>query len=552
MTMTETSENLEHLISLLGGRGKFQTSVHILAAVGCYLSITFNHLVMAFHGSPVSHTCMAGVNQSDLVNATPKTEFNLTNVQQHVTNITHSKCFTTVSYSDGHDDVIDCTSGQWEYFPKYGERNIVSEFDLVCSAEYLNSLATTIYFTGVMVGGLVFGDLADRFGRLPVMLITLYASVMFGLISAFSVNYVMFVVLRFIVGIFTQGVQMATYTLIIEMYPPKYRPYAGVGTDLVFSMAVIVLSGLAYLMPHWRHLQIAISVLPLATVFYAWYLPESLRWLVIKGNTERAEKLLRRICNINKLRFPAETWNLLEKDTAIQEETTQQYNVTHLFHTWSLTKATVICSYLCVVMAVTYYGVTFKTSSLPGSIYMNFFISGVMEVIVCLITIYLLNRFGRKKPMFGCLVSAGVLCLACGVIGQYTSGLGHLITALALAGKCFSGAIFVTFFVYATELYPTVIRNIGLGFGLVWARLGGVLAPQFNQWSKALLGFDAIYVFGVLSLVGGFAILLLPETHRRRLPDVIEQDIQVDKSGMDVEDVEDVEYGEDAVREDLL
>ena len=78
------------------------------------------------------------------------------------------------------------------------------QFDLVCEDNYLASLATTIYFTGVMVGGLVFGDLADRFGRRFSMLFTLYAALVVSLVSAFSVNYIMFVCLRFVLGVLQQ------------------------------------------------------------------------------------------------------------------------------------------------------------------------------------------------------------------------------------------------------------------------------------------------------------------------------------------------------------
>ncbi|GFR58544.1 solute carrier family 22 member 6-A [Elysia marginata] len=542
--MPGSSEHLEKLISSLGGRGRFQNSVHILTALPVYSSIAFNNVGMAFHGSFIPHTCMAG---DRLPNNSSNFTLSPPSVQLQVTNVSHTQCSSTLTYTDGQEKVIECTSGQWNYFPEYGERNIVSDFDLVCSGEYLSNLATTIYFTGVMLGGLVFGDLADRFGRRPIALFTLYTSVIAGLVSAFSVNYFMFVCLRFIVGILIQGVQMATYTLIVEMFPPKDRPYAGIATDMVFPIAIILLTGLAYALPYWRHLQLAISLLPLLSIFYVWYIPESLRWLVIKEKTQKAEKLLNRICKTNKIPYPKSTWNLLEKDTSSQEKTTEQHHVTDLFRTWPLTKVTIVSSYLWIVVAVTYFGLTFKTTALPGNKYTNFFIGGVMEFLTCCITLYMTNRFGRKKPMFGCLAGSAVFCLASGLVHSFTSDLGYVVTSLALTGKCFAGGLFVMYFVYATEVYPTVVRNIGLGFGLIWARLGSMLAPQFNQWSSVILGFDAIYVFGTLNLVGSLAVLLLPETHKRRLPDTIEQEV----GGLETPEIS-VEQGEDIVKEDLL
>ena len=74
------------------------------------------------------------------------------------------------------------------------------------------SLATTIYFAGVMVGGIVFGTLADRFGRKPLMLAALYGHVFVGTALAFANSYTMFVILRFILGFLLQ----VSYILFIS------------------------------------------------------------------------------------------------------------------------------------------------------------------------------------------------------------------------------------------------------------------------------------------------------------------------------------------------
>ena len=62
----------------------------------------------------------------------------------------------------------------------------------------------TIYFCGVMIGGVVFGMISDRFGRRPVLLFTMYAHILLGVVIAFIPNYIGFVVLRFIVGFLMQ------------------------------------------------------------------------------------------------------------------------------------------------------------------------------------------------------------------------------------------------------------------------------------------------------------------------------------------------------------
>ena len=79
-----------------------------------------------------------------------------------------------------------------------------TQFDLVCSKDGGASLATTLYFVGVMLGGLVFGHMADQIGRRPVLLATFLMSTVLGTVTAFSLNYVMFVSLRFVQGVLMQ------------------------------------------------------------------------------------------------------------------------------------------------------------------------------------------------------------------------------------------------------------------------------------------------------------------------------------------------------------
>lgn len=523
----------EKLISALGGRGRFQTTVHLLSGFGGYVPLCFNHVIMAFHGSAIPHKCTAG---ADIETVSNTTLGNMSSVHPHVTNVSHSQCSSTLTYSDGQEKVIECTSGQWDYFPEYGERNIVSEFDLVCSNEYLTNLATTIYFTGVMAGGLVFGDLADRFGRRLCMFITLYSALAVSFVSAFSVNYVMFVCLRFALGVLQQGLQNTVYTLVIEQFQPQHRPYAAVIVELFFSSSIMLLAGLAYGLRYWRHLQLAVALIPVVTIFYPWVIPESLRWLVMKGKLEIAEKQIKRICTTNKISFPHEIWNdlkssskedqLARKNTAHQLQRKQnQYNLTHLFRTWFLVKITLISIYLWITIASTYYGLTFKVTSLKGNPYLNFFISGLLEVSMTSLCLPVMNRYGRKKPLIAGFIFCSAMCLTSGFLNSFTSGLDKLVTAFGLIGKCAGSCVFIIFFVYTTEMYPTVVRNVGLGLCMFWARLGGVLAPQLNQWTSVLLGFDVIYLFGTLSLIGGLIVMPLPETHKQRLPDTIEEEI---------------------------
>lgn len=68
-------------------------------------------------------------------------------------------------------------------------------------------------------------------------------------------------------------------------------------------------------------------------------------------------------------------------------------------------------------------------------------------------------------------------------------------------------------YVYAAEVFPTTVRSTGLGCCNIFARVGGILAPQALQ-----LGPDTMAaLFGGLAVASGLATLLLPETLGRVL-----------------------------------
>ena len=74
----------------------------------------------------------------------------------------------------------------------------------MCNDAYKSPLAMTVYFVGVTLGGIIFGTLSDRFGRRPMVIITMLSPIVVGLILFFVKNYIAFVVLRLILGVFIQ------------------------------------------------------------------------------------------------------------------------------------------------------------------------------------------------------------------------------------------------------------------------------------------------------------------------------------------------------------
>ncbi|NWS70729.1 S22AD protein, partial [Crotophaga sulcirostris] len=96
--------------------------------------------------------------------------------------------------------------------------------------------------------------------------------------------------------------------------------------------------------------------------------------------------------------------------------------------------------------------------------------------------------------------------------------LSLVTTILAIIGKFTATASFSTSYVYSAELFPTVVRQTGVGLCSMSARVAGVLAPLIRlleQYHRAI----PMAIFGSAPVVGGLLCFLLPETRGVDLAD---------------------------------
>lgn len=81
---------------------------------------------------------------------------------------------------------------------------------------------------------------------------------------------------------------------------------------------------------------------------------------------------------------------------------------------------------------------------------------------------------------------------------------------------------FATVYLYAGELFPTVVRNSGVGLSSTVARIGSMLAPFVATLSHTSAWLPPL-IFGIVPLIGAALCFLLPDTRGRKLPDTLEE-----------------------------
>ncbi|KAM8831928.1 solute carrier family 22 member 13 isoform 2-T2 [Spinachia spinachia] len=471
-------------------------------------------LVSVFTGAVPPHLCRSSGG------ALAPADFNFSHVA--TVGVRHDgSCAVPLNHSgaaalaDGHR--TGTCQGGWEYSTETFQSTTVTEWDLVCDSASMNNMGSSVYMFGLLVGAVVYGSLADKYGRRIIILVNLAIQTVFGVGAAFAPNFYVYIALRFVVGTSISGVIMNAFVLGTEWTGPKQRMLAGIITDYFFGFGYILLAGVAYLIRDWRKLQLAISAPGFLFISYIWVLPESARWLMANDRKEEACEL---ICTAAQMNGRPLTKDLEMCQVHNVEEKTvvkKKYSFIDLVRTPTMRKQSFIVFYIWFANVLVYYGLSLNISDFGMNIYLTQMIFGLVEMPARTITLFTLNR-SRKLSQLAFMAVGGSACLLTIFI---PNELSVVKTVLAMIGKFGITASLSIIYVYSAEVFPTVIRQNGIGIGSMCARTGGVLAPMMYLL-RGISPQAPMVLCGLFPLLGSALTLLLPETANRPLPDTIE------------------------------
>ncbi|XP_023932335.1 organic cation transporter protein isoform X2 [Lingula anatina] len=448
----------------------------------------------------------------------------------------YDKCSYYRQTDDGNTTEAECDT--WVYDTSVFSKTFPMDFQLVCKDSSKVRSIQVIFLSAVLVGSIIGGILADYCGRKPVFIVACLLHGSAGVAAAFSPNYTAFATFRFLVGLASPNIFASAMVLALELVGPSRRMVAGLAPEFAWCTGLVLLTPLAYLIRDWRYLQLAVSVPSFLYISLWWLIPESPRWLLIRGHTERAEKILRWAAKVNKKTLPA---NIFDEKTL---EKTEYVSPLEMRKTPRLLLRTLIGMFVFFVIALVWYGLALNPGTLAGDLFVNYFLMAITEYPAYCIC-FVINKLGRRWPHAISMMVAGVAMISTIFVELYAQkgilSTDVAQTSLFMLGKTGITTAFAIFFMWSGEFSPTPLRNFVVGMCNVSGRVGAVFAPLIVEAfeKNAQLGNTIPWIiFGVMALLAGISSLFLPETRNKQLPETLmdANDVGVKPTGSSLPD----------------
>ncbi|XP_055138773.1 solute carrier family 22 member 14 isoform X7 [Symphalangus syndactylus] len=353
----------------------------------------------------------------------------------------------------GLNDTDTCQDG-WIY-PAAKKRSLINEFDLVCGMETKKDTAQIMFMAGLLIGSLIFGLITDKMGRYPAILLSLLGLILFGFGTAFVNSFHLYLLFRFGISQSVVGYAISSISLATEWLVGEHRTHAIILEHCLFAVGSMLLTGIAYSLPHWRLLFLVGGVLAIPLISYVWILPESPRWLMMKGKVKEAKQVLCYAASVNKKTIPS---NLLDELQLPRKKVTRA-SVLDFCKNRQLCKVTLVMSCVWFTISYTYFTLSLRMRELGMSVHFRHMVPSIMEVPARLCCIFILQQIGRKWSLAVTLLQAIIWCLLLLFLPEELKSVTIWVLTL---GEFSLAATVTVFFLYTAELLPTVLSHCGL------------------------------------------------------------------------------------------
>ncbi|MGI6246851.1 MAG: MFS transporter [Pseudochelatococcus sp.] len=365
---------------------------------------------------------------------------------------------------------------------------------------------------GIFFGGFLGGWLTDRLGRRKLYFVAPALFLVCSLAQFWVESGIALFLLRFMIGIGVGIEYPVAGSLLVEFLPRKERgPRLAALTILWFAGAA-----LAYIVGNlilayggddaWRWVLASPAVIGVFLLLVRIGTPESPRWLLSKGRTAEAERVIKKVYgpSFSLRNLPEEP---AEQSMSFKTLLHSGYGKRMFFVAvfWSCSVIPVFAVYAFAPKVLQALNLTGEWASY-GSVAIT-----LLFVVGCIIATQLINVIGRRSLVIHSFLWSGLSLLA---LGYFSSGGEWLVLILFGAYAVFIGGAQVLQLVYPNEIFPTEIRAFAVGMGASLSRIGAAIGTWLVPISLDAIGIgNTMYAAAAVSFVGlAVSAALAPET----------------------------------------
>ncbi len=411
-----------------------------------------------------------------------------------------------------------------------GAKIFYEQFFDIAGDPGMQGLAMSIALAGCLIGALTAGMLADKLGRKPLLLLSalIFVLTAYGT-GAFS-NFHLFLLARFCGGIAIGIASGLSPMYIAEVAPTHIRGKLVSLNQLTIVIGILAAQIVNWLLVSddtawnvamsWRWMFWSAAFPALAFLVLAAFIPESPRWLAMKGRRERATQILTRIggnayaqSELSSLQNDMEN---KQKQGGLSLLFSKPYRrvltlgiIVAMFQQWCGTN--VIFNYAQEVFQSAGYDV--------DNTFINIVVTGIANLVFTFVAIYTVDRLGRRALM---LLGAGGLAgiyLILGICYYFEVSGIFMVVLVVTAIACYAMTLGPVTWVLLSEIFPNKVRGVAVATGTfaLWVA-SFILTYTFPFLNKALGTAGTFWIYTAICAAGlVFFLFRMPETKGKSL-----------------------------------
>uniref|UniRef100_A0A8R1XRF6 MFS domain-containing protein n=1 Tax=Onchocerca volvulus TaxID=6282 RepID=A0A8R1XRF6_ONCVO len=364
--------------------------------------------------------------------------------------------------------------------------SILIEYQLLCVNPFIQEAGFSIFSAGALFVVPIASHLSDRYGRRRILLISMYLSVIFNFIIAFSPNYAIFILLRFLGGAAADTYLTIGSILCCETVAGSFREWTSLFGVTSWLLGYLYVGVLELFIKDWRKLYFASAIPGLLTAAYFWLLPESPHWMILRKQISGIQHYIEISSWYKYFKFHVITCTFRFNNVEIDLKKCQSENMhkrlkekfkertmCDLFKYKRIIYFLFVNGYITMTMNFYYFAVSFDSINLTEHAFMGYILSGLSEIPGGIIVIPLLHFFGRRSIT---CVSFFLQANATLII-PFVQRIQWARISCSLFGRMINEILFATHPLLANEMMPTTIRTIGCSIINIPQSIGIMFSP---------------------------------------------------------------------------